>query len=394
MLTSGSSALIALAVALGTPLSAAVAADRPPSAVAPQGGNGRTVYVLPIRGCLLEVVDASIRERVLSDIERADPALVVLEIETSGSMGCLDGPGGRTTAIEPDVHRGFNRLNDVRDFVAALRGVNSRGRPVVAWVRDGLGDSTLVALGAPRLFMAPDARLGELDHLTAWVSPGADEPFRKKVGSGVRAFVQGILGDREQAAGLVEAFLFPETLLSADLPDGGAPAATDAPRRAALRNDPDGALVIDACRDRTARLGAASAVAVGAALGIAADLEEVVELLGLGDLRRIDDGALLLAAIAADRERRDAEASKALVAAMLALTEQAGDDDARALGAAKASGHLLTVFAALEEDPVLARLWRRDRGIDARFVLRLLDRLAPTEVLEDADRGEEPSVER
>lgn len=119
---------------------------------APATAMDARTYVLPIRGVMGLDFDTALASALAEDIAKAKPDFVVIEID-SGL------PAGFETDFTVDPRRELSAITELRDGFSRLQE-SLGGIPAAVLVRQASGLEAMIAMGWPRVYMDPSARIG------------------------------------------------------------------------------------------------------------------------------------------------------------------------------------------------------------------------------------------
>lgn len=235
-------------------------------------------YVLPMKGQMGTDVTIDVYEKMLDDIRRHDPDILVIKME------CRDNENALYSMIER-AEEGLTDLeafDKFRDLVNLFQDDLSDFRQVV-WIQDSVGVSSVVALAWDELYMTPDARLGGLEVLPERMNfeKWSDDDVRGKMTAAFMSWVKGFLEHGGYSLVLADAMVRPEYSLS----------GTWKGRTVAWSLDTTGEYVVDNDDESTAQFEAKTAEDLCISDGTAETLDDLALLLGIREYRVLDGDA-------------------------------------------------------------------------------------------------------
>ncbi len=266
------SILVAASLALGV---SAIASAQSADASLPATTSVPKVYVFPLIGQMGTDISDTSFEVITKDLDKAKPDIIVFRVKSAD----VD----RNDDLKNDDPNEFGLPGAVGSYRQMLKDIRDKFRdtPQVVWVEDTVGISSLFALGWPRLYMHPEARLQGCDNFRQSLLDRWEDP---DVGSKMVAAWTGIMKGFVEIGGypreVADALIFPESLLSVTVEDGGA----------TWFGDLSGELVVDGCDRCVARFDAGLAQNSGLVKGSAASLEELMQVLGYREFEKLDSG--------------------------------------------------------------------------------------------------------
>lgn len=338
------------------------AVDKPgksPYATDTQFGRPPSVYVIPMEGYMGVDIHPLVYDKVLKDLKEKKPDLVVFRLNSSdGRMNekYMDAVNEAMKDDKIDPRRLASGITDYRDLAAKLHN-ELDGYPTVMYVEDSRGISCVYALAWPYMFMSPESRIAGLD-IVASLGGGNDADIKAKMFSAWTGIAKGILelGGRPQE--LSDALVRPDRKLSADI-DG---------RSTKWRADTAGSwYVIDQSDEVSARFSSKIAEDTGLTDGVAADMADLMYLLGYPEYSLVDSGEKIFRDYNGAWRKRYAETKKMMEEFQ---QEMEGPQD---LGKRKAI--LEKMQALFKQYPPLARMWEWTRGLTDQQLKLLIEQL-------------------
>ena len=255
--------LLALGVLGGASMQSSVTRKSPWQADQADPTKIPTVYVVPLRGQLGTDIHSSIYGEIVKDVKAKKPDLILFTLESAD----ID----RNDYLQNDNQEeaSLSNFEDARILMRYLKE-DLKDFPQAMWVKDSVGFGSIIAMGWPDMFMAPDARLWGLGRVMMLARHPDYEVTRKFL-----AAVTGIAGGFLEYGGydskvLGEAMMRPERRLSVSW-EG---------RELKWRADDKGQYVIDNDEKAVANFNAKTAEDFLISDGTAEDIDEVMFLLG------------------------------------------------------------------------------------------------------------------
>lgn len=168
------------------------------------------IYIVPIRGQMGTDVLPQTYEDVIDDIRATKPACIVFEIDCDHrNWMVFDDQGELVWPGEYYEFEDFRRL--VQMFRRDLREFRQ-----VAWVKNSVGTSSVVALSWDEIYMMPNGRLDGMEFASWFVNRWTDLDVRAKMKSAWSGIVKAFIEFGKHDANLADAMMFPDLKLSAD----------------------------------------------------------------------------------------------------------------------------------------------------------------------------------
>jgi hypothetical protein len=168
------------------------------------------IYVVPIRGQMGTDVLPETYEDVIDDIRAQKPACIVFEIDCDHRNWMIIDNEGKV--VWPGEYYEFE---DFRALVQLFRR-DLREFRQVAWVKNSVGTSSVVALSWDEIYMMPEGRLDGLVFASWFVDRWTDLDVRAKMKSAWSGIVKAFIAFGQHDPNLADAMMFPDLKLSAD----------------------------------------------------------------------------------------------------------------------------------------------------------------------------------
>jgi hypothetical protein len=232
------------------------------------------VYVIPMKGQMGTDIHESIyNEELVELIRKADPALIVWELE------CADRDDLMLTQSKRE-EQSLMDLEQYRRIVTTLQD-DLRGIPQVMWVRDSWGISSVVALAWPDMYMSSKARLRGIQQIYEAGTNWSDTDVRAKMVAAWVGIGNGFLERGGYPIELGRAMMNPTHVLS----------ATWKGRNVNWSLDAQGEYLFDSSDERTATFNAKTAEDFRISDGTADTLDDLLLLIGYREYRVVDGEA-------------------------------------------------------------------------------------------------------
>jgi hypothetical protein len=234
--------------------------------------DATSFYMLPMKGQMGTDVNVEVYREMIDDIRANSPDYLIIEME------CVDKEDRLYSRISQN-DKGFDGstyLDMYRELVNLFRD-ELRDIPQVLWVKDSEGISSIIALSWPNLYMTPDARLGG----TAGARRNfavQDAEVHAKFREAYMAWLKGFAENGQRSLELVDAMVIPDYMLSASWKG----------RDVNWNLNSAGHYLVDNDDETTAGFRARDAEDLLISRGTAADLDELVLLLGYREYRAIE----------------------------------------------------------------------------------------------------------
>jgi len=168
------------------------------------------IYVVPIRGQMGTDVLPETYEDVIDDIRAQKPACIVFEIDCDHRNWMIVNDMGEV--VWPGEYYEFE---DFRALVQLFKR-ELREFKQVAWVKNSVGASSVVALAWDQIYMMPEGRLDGLVFAHAITAGWQDPDVRAKMKSAWSGIVKSFIEFGKHDLDLADAMMFPDLMLSAD----------------------------------------------------------------------------------------------------------------------------------------------------------------------------------
>jgi hypothetical protein len=332
-------------------------------------------FVLPMRGQMGTDVHPEPYRRVMEDINRVRPDVVVwvingqdmsqFEHRLAGDDSVLEGTGDPERSLE-------FLLSDYRELVRMLQDDISPDIRQVVWVEDSYGMSTMIALAWEEVYMKPRARLGGIRRLIVPREQLQDEDVREKMISATIGMVAGLLERNmnlvQYANILAEAMCRPERQLSASWRG----------REVIWRLDTRGEYVVNSSKELPAEFRAKHAEDFGISKGTAESLDDLALLLGYREYRVLEGESHRVISRHVDGWRREWRNTQRWFREYQEARRWAqGDQAAQWLG--QAADRIRRIISAMRNYPAVEVRFRMQYG-GSRFDLEMLEQSLRDEI--------------
>ena len=232
-------------------------------------------YVIPMKGQMGTDVTTEVYEKMIDDIRRHDPEILVIKMECRDNEDALFSFIGRE-------EEGLTDFDEFRKLVNLFQDDLSDYRQVI-WIQDSVGVSSVVALVWDELYMTPDARLGGLEVLPERMNfeKWSDDDVRGKMTAAFMSWVKGFLEHGGYSLVLADAMVRPQYSLS----------GTWTGRTVTWSLDTTGEYIVDNDDETTAQFDAKTAEDLCISDGTAETLDDLALLLGIREYRVLDGDA-------------------------------------------------------------------------------------------------------
>lgn len=237
--------------------------------------NLPSFYIVPMKGQMGTDINTEVYRDMVDDIRANDPDIMVIEMECRDTEDVLYSLIGREETGLADFDEYRKLINLFHDELGDIRQV--------AWVKDSVGVSSIVALGWEELYMSPEARLGGLETLRdqTGFDKWSDDDVRGKMTAAFMSWVKGFLEYGGYSLVLAEALVRPEYSLS----------GTWKGRDVNWTLDTNGEYIVDQDDEATVEFRAKSAEDLCISDGTVENLDDLALLLGMREYRVLDGRA-------------------------------------------------------------------------------------------------------
>lgn len=311
-------------------------------------------YIIPMRGQMGTDIRTDAYERVVQEIRREQPELVIWLLD------CAD--VDELMISQSDQAEGglTNLIDDYRDLVRMLHD-DLRGIRQVMWVHDSVGISSLMALAWEEMYMAPGARLTGFRGIYEGAARMGDADVAAKMVAAWIGIINGFLIRGGRPIELGEAMSRPQHKLS----------ATWRGRQVEWRLDTSGEYIVNSSDERTAGFRAKTAEDFGISKGTAETVDELALLLGYREYRVIEGGAEQIITRYVENWRREFERCRRLWEDFAKhMSWATGDQAMRWIS--RANSDLGRIIAAMRRYPAIEIRFTMEYGVDL-FTLEMLE---------------------
>lgn len=307
-------------------------------------------YLIPMEGQMGTDVHPDAYRGVVEDIKRVRPDYVIWVMDSSDVDDDIEKISYLGEFDREEVSLGL--IDEYRELVRMLRNEIPGELEQVMWVKDAHGFGSLVALAWPKVYMAPNARLGGIARIAAGLDSISDEDVRGKMVSATVSNVSGFLqrgGRGQYADALARAMVLPEYQLSASWHG----------REVTWRLDTRGDYVVNGSTERTVTFRAEDAEKFMLSNGTAETVDDLALLLGEREYRVLEGESHRLVERYIDGWRRAWDRTQTLIREYQEYRGRASGDRARQwLG--QAANNLRQIISLMNRYP----------AVDIRFQIR------------------------
>ena len=306
-----------------------------------------TFYVVPMKGQMGTDIHRSIYEKVVVDIRKHNPDVVIFILDSS------EYPDLMIPQVEdPRDSRGILMIDEYRELVSMLKDELPDVRQVM-WIKDSVGFSSMLALAWDEVYMSPDARFWGLRSIIdrTGADKHSDDDVRAKMSAAFSGFVKAFLEYGGYGMELADAMLWPEKKLSASFKG----------REVVWALNTLGEFVVDNDDEKTLALRAKTAEDLLISQGTVDSLDDLAFLMGYREYRKSEGKGADLVDKYVNQWRKVYDQSKETWADYLQHQRWAtGAETRKWLG--KSKRDLEQIIKAMERYKAVEIRWKLDYG--------------------------------